>query len=94
MKHVRTVEGKTVTDVGSNCGGAARRTRNLAPAVVRGNRVTITVPFAALPRQIRTGTVLREIYAYTVAVGANVQPFLHAPKLDIAATRRSYRIGS
>lgn len=92
VKHVRTAEGETLTDLGSSCGGG-RRTRSLPPAVVRGNRVTINVPLSALPRQIGKGTVLREIYAYTVAVGPNVQPFLHAPKLDIAATGKSYRIG-
>ncbi len=94
VKHVRTAEGKTVTDLGSNCAGGGHRTRDLPPAVVRGSRVTINVPLAALPRGIANGTVLREIYAYTVGVGPNLKPFLHAPKLDIAETHRAYRIGS
>ncbi len=94
VKHVRPAVGETVTDAGSLCEGGHYRVRELAPAVVRGSRVTINVPLSALPRQIKVGTVLREIYAYTVAAGSDVEPFLHAPKLDIAATRRSYRIGS
>lgn len=93
VKHVRTAEGDNVTDMLTNCGGGAA-TRALPRAVVGGNRVTINVPLRALPPQIRKGTVLREIFAYTVAAGPNVKPYLHAPKLDIAATRRSYRIGS
>lgn len=92
VKHVRTVEGDNVTDLSGSCVGN-RTTGTLPPAVVRGNRVTINVPLRALPPQIRKGTVLREIFAYTVAVGPNVKPYLHAPKLDIAATAKSYRIG-
>ncbi len=94
VKHVRTAEGKKVTDLGSNCAGGGHRTRGLPPAVVRGSRVTINVPLAALPREIGNRTVLREIYACTVGVGPNIKPFLHAPKLDIAETQRMYRIGS
>lgn len=94
VQHVRTAEGETLTELRAGCAGSPRTSRTLPPAIVRGSRVTIRVPLSALPTQVRMGTVLGEIYAYTVAVGPNVKPFLHAPKLDIAATRDTYRIGS
>jgi hypothetical protein len=93
VKHVRTAEGKKVTDLTTSCDGIGRTIRRLPPAKVRGNRVIMTVPLRALPGPIRKGSVLREIYAYTVAVGPDVKPFLHAPKLDIASTGARYRIG-
>lgn len=92
-KHVRTVEGKKVTELTSDCDGRGRIIRRLPPATVRGNTVTMTVPLKALPMGVRRGSLLSEIYAYTVAVGPNVEPFLHAPKLDIASTGATYRIG-
>lgn len=93
VKHVRTAEGERVTELTTNCDRSARMTRRLPQATVRGNQVTMVVPLRALPAQVRKGSVLREIYAYTVAVGPNVRPFLHAPKLDIASTGKTYRIG-
>lgn len=93
VKHVRTAEGKKVTDVTASCDGKGRITRRLPPARVRGNTVIMTVPLRTLPG-VGRGSVLSEIYAYTVAVGPNVEPFLHAPKLDIASTGAAFRIGN